>query len=161
MVQKQIFSAILLLCLLAIGCNSLPTIPQGLTDPGKEQREKKQEIAEAVERRRSEAMIKAARARLQDQDFSGSRELINNVLERSPDNQLALFLLAEIAVSENLMDEALSIYRHAITISPENAELQHNLAIILELTGRPNEARIHFEEASHLAPNNQLYQMSL
>jgi hypothetical protein len=67
MVQKQIFSAILLLCLLAIGCNSLPTIPQGLTDPGKEQREKKQEIAEAVERRRSEAMIKAARARLQDQ----------------------------------------------------------------------------------------------
>lgn len=164
MVPKQVILAMLsasLLCFLTIGCNTLPKISQELTDPGKELREKKRENIEAVAYRRIEAQIKAARARFDDQDFSGSQTLIKDVLKKSPENLQALSLLAEIAVSEDLMDEALSIYRYAITLSPDNPKLHHDLATILELTGRPNEARIHFEEANRLAPNNRLYQMSL
>ncbi len=71
--------------------------------------------------------------------FSPAAAQVTEVLARDPDNLAAYTLLADIQLAQNLPEEAIALYRQALTRS-EQPELMVSLYRALVLAGRADEA---------------------
>ena len=62
--------------------------------------------------------------------------------------------MANALAGRGQVDEAIAHYRKALEIKPDYAMARQNLAIVLELQGKPAEAIVQWREAVRLQPSN-------
>jgi Flp pilus assembly protein TadD len=81
-----------------------------------------------------------------------ARALLRRLLRAFPSYFPAAVVLAATEIDLGHPERALSVTEHALWFGPDSAELHAERAIALEAVGRPDEARIAFGRALHLAP---------
>lgn len=113
----------------------------------------------AFEEQRDRAELEAAMDRWNQGDIGGCESRLRAILARRPSDVEAHIRLAELAWSMNNAIEAEAEYLAALRLAPDRADLEHALALVLEVTGRPAEASPHFARAAQLDPQNGLYRL--
>ena len=81
-------------------------------------------------------------------------ETIENNIDHLPDKALSYAYLAELYLSEGLLNKAIVNYTKSLEISPDNASAHNDVAIALFQNGDTNGSLRHFEEALRLNPEN-------
>jgi Tfp pilus assembly protein PilF len=122
-----------------------------------EQREDR--AADAVrnfENRRDAAQLEAALDRWRQGNAPMAESMLLAIVRRRPDNYDARMRLAELLWSRS--DAAAEPHLRAILeAEPNRAEAHHALGLLLEGTGRADEARQHLAKAAELEPENEIY----
>ncbi len=80
-------------------------------------------------------------------------ETLDRALELNPSNAEALNAKGVIATKDRKYEEALSLYRRAATVRPDNGGYQANLAITYHLQGKKDVAIEAYRRAVELDPN--------
>jgi Flp pilus assembly protein TadD len=147
-----------LISIAAAGCAGWQ--PHTASSPTGSQRERRaDEVVRDFEARRDAAQLQAALDRWRQGDAPGSAAMLAALVERRPDWCEARMRLADVLWS--LSDPAAEAQlRAVIEREPERAEAYHALALVLEATGRLDEARSHLERACQLAPHDELYRQT-
>jgi protein O-GlcNAc transferase len=83
-----------------------------------------------------------------------AEQALRRVLQRSPEQPMALRVLATILASKQRYDQADFYFQRALRVSPENANLQLNYAGMLMHLSRAADARRCFERALELDPGS-------
>jgi Tfp pilus assembly protein PilF len=148
--------AIVLACCLA-GCAGSRQHVDAHSAASAADRQREQAAVQAFEQRRDEAQLQAALDRWQQGDLAGCELRLRSLLARRPDYCDAHLQLAELAWSCQNAVEAEAEYRAALSLAPERADLHHALGLVLEATGRGQEARHHLAQACALDPHSDLY----
>lgn len=78
---------------------------------------------------------------------SRARNLAQRALDQSPDSVLALRAYGLAASAQSDFDAALDVYRKALALDPDAWGVLINLADVLEITGKPDQALPYFEQA--------------
>jgi tetratricopeptide (TPR) repeat protein len=89
-----------------------------------------------------------AREAYQNEDWETSEEAYKNLTLQTPDMVEPWFRLGNIYAQTNRLDAAVTAYREALTLDPENTKVWHNLGVI-QLRQAANtflEMRQHTEE---------------
>lgn len=71
-----------------------------------------------------------------------------------PENLAALVAQARKAFADNQLDIAVECHRRAVALSPDDFNLNFDLAVALHASGRHNEAAAHFSRATSLDPTH-------
>lgn len=151
---------IALLCSVTLlsGCASWKQTAK--SDSVSESRQKRHDAAiRSFEEQRDRAQLSAALDRWQQGDIAGCESRVRAILARRPADVDAHVLLAELAFSCDNPAEAEAEYRSALQLAPNRADLHHALAIVLDATGRRQEAGTHFARAAELEPASDLYRV--
>jgi predicted Zn-dependent protease len=119
--------------------------------------------AEAIrnfEEQRDAAQYQAALDRCRQGDAARAETLFAALSARRPDFVEARLRLAEILWSRGDAS-AEAHFRTVLTAEPSRAEAHHSLGLLLDATGRGDEARNHFSEAAKLEPDNEIYRATV
>ena len=115
--------------------------------------------AEAIrefEERRDSAQLEAALDRWKQGDISTAEASLAAIIRRRPDCNDARMRLAEILWSRN--DIAAEPHLRAVLqTEPNRAEAHHALGLLLDGTGRADEAHQYLTKAAELEPENEIY----
>ncbi len=152
------------LCMLAVaaalsGCagwrdklNPSPTVTQT----------REERAADAVrdfEDRRDAAQLAAAIERIEQGDMPRAETMLESIVKRRPTCVPARLRLAEILWLRN--DVAAETHlRAALEADASHAEAHHTLGLVLDATGRTDEARRHFTRATQIEPENEVYRVT-
>ncbi|QDU94767.1 tetratricopeptide repeat protein [Lignipirellula cremea] len=144
--------------LLLLSCSGCAALMKPLNmgkpiDPAK----RTEQVLNDFEKQRNHAQLTAAASRFDQGDAPGALSLVEDLLERKPDDPAALSLLADLCMVEGRNEEAIVHRRKLAEASPDDAEQHHQLAMLLESCDRIGEALPHFEKAVQLDPHNTLY----
>jgi Tfp pilus assembly protein PilF len=120
--------------------------------------ERHREAVQAFEQQRDQAQLETALARWQQGDLGGCEARLRSLVARRPDFCDAHLQLAELAWSCENAEEAEAEYRAALQLAPERADVNHALGLLLQATGRPDEAEQLLVRARDLEPANELFQ---
>ena len=82
---------------------------------------------------------------------------LQSLLQQDPSNFQARRELAIILAENGFNEEALSNLRYLEKYFPDDAELQYNLGILYEKTRDPEQARIAYEKAIEISPQDDFY----
>lgn len=82
---------------------------------------------------------------------------LQSLLQQDPSNFQARRELAIILAENGFNEEALSNLRYLEKYFPDDAELQYNLGILYEKTRDPKQARIAYEKAIEISPQDDFY----
>ena len=107
------------------------------------------------------ARVGLARIRAIEKDFEGAKEELATVVSRHPDNADAHALLAEIAVAEGRVDDALAEYDLAIGIDPKEALHHFRLISILLREERLEAAEEGLAKMKKAVGSNNAYSIYL
>ena len=113
----------------------------------------------AFEEQRDRAELEAAMDRWSQGDIGGCEVRLRAILARRPSDLEAHIRLAELAWSMNNAAESEAEYLAALGLAPDRADVEHALALVLEATGRTDDASPHFIRAAQLDPRNELYRL--
>ncbi len=157
--SQTIHSFFILLLLPLTGC-------AGLQKPVKEGQpisngERRRAAVEQFEQSRDYAQLQAAKSRLECGDNKGCREALAQLLARNPRQLEGRLMLAEVLLSDQQLDAAEEQFRKAAELQPNDARIEHGLGPALEAQGRSAEAIAQFQRALELAPQDELYLLSL
>ena len=147
------------------GCAGWDTIKQATArnkaqDVGPVREDRKTSLAKDFDQQRNDAQYEAALSCWQRSDVSTCNQLLTSLLDRTPNDRRARLLLADVYLFNGQLDESAEEYGKAVAADPKDAAAQHQLAEVLDALGRRREAFSHYEEASHLEPDNELYTLS-
>jgi len=149
----------LLACL--AGCTAIDKQLASLPDDVAPVRaEREEEVVQDFERTRDTALYQAALARWRAGDSVASESLLMRLLQRNDQHREARLLLADLYVATNKPNAAEEQLRLLIRRMPNDAQVHHSLGLLLESTGRTEEAVTHLQKAAELAPDNELYALS-
>lgn len=100
------------------------------------------------------------RARQADQLIAEGRvtaayDIVEPILQRQPDNLVALSALARVYAADGKTDQARAVYEKLIASDPENPEFHLGLALLSHQTGHDRQARSAADTAVKLAPNDK------
>ena len=84
-------------------------------------------------------------------------ENLQGLLKNDPSNFQARRELAILLAENGFNEEALSNLRYLEKYFPEDADLQYNLGILYEKTKNPQEARVAYEKAIEILPQNDFF----
>ena len=112
---------------------------------------------ELFQLRCDESLLQAAVARWRDGDAAGCRMLLERLLNRNPDHLSARMMLADLHASRGDITAAENQFRWIIQRNPDNPQAHHSLGVLLETSGRPEQAAMHLQTAARLEPDNKLY----
>ena len=84
-------------------------------------------------------------------------ENLQTLLRNDPSNFQARRELAILLAENGFNEEALSNLKFLEKYFPEDAELQYNLGILYEKTRNPEEARLAYEKAIEISPQDDFY----
>lgn len=115
------------------------------------------EVAADFDRRRDEAQYQAALNRWRQDDATGCREALGQLLARTPSHCKALLLLADVEMSEGSPKAALEEARQVLALEPKNAEAHHVMGLALDALGETAAAIAHYEQATRLDSQNEQY----
>ena len=143
-----------------LGCAQVPKASTAQNAP-QENAQQKRELVKQYEQRRDEIQYLAAVSKAQQGDTGGAQELLELLLERSPDHRAATLLASEIAFELDDTDQALRFAEVLVRRDANDAAAHHVLGLALESMGRLADAKQHFYEAAKLAPDNEIYRASV
>ncbi|HEY2881492.1 MAG TPA: tetratricopeptide repeat protein [Pirellulales bacterium] len=148
------------------GCAGFGSLGQNVTrnaasDVGPPRDNRKEALTKEFDENRDEAQFQAAASAWQRGDVEGCRKLIARVLERSPNNRRARMLLADVELFDGHADLATEELSKLIAADAKDAMAHHALAEVLDVSGRRQEALVHYEAAAQLEPTNEVYTLSL
>lgn len=115
--------------------------------------------AEAVrdfDERRDVVQLDAALDRWKQGDVAAAEAMLAAIIKRRPECTDARMRLAEILWSR-ADTSAESHLRAVLEAQPNRAEAHHALGLVLDGSGRPDEARYHLVKAAELEPDNEIY----
>ena len=111
----------------------------------------------SFEERRDSAQLEAALDRWKQGDVSRAEAMLSALVNRRPDYADARVHLAEVLWSRN--DAAAEEHLRAVLeTNTQRADAHHALGLVLDGTGRSEEARQHLNKAAELEPQNEIYQ---
>jgi len=122
-----------------------------------ENREARSEVAvRDFEQRRDTAQLNAALDRWKQGDAAAAESMLAAIIRRRPESCEARMRLAEILWSRG--DVAAEPHlRTVLEAEPNRAEAHHAIGLLLDGTGRSDEAREHLTKAANLEPENEIY----
>jgi tetratricopeptide (TPR) repeat protein len=159
MTRKTIASVCLLAALLS-GCATLRQMNSPEEDVDVQAQKRRQETVKAFESQRDYAQMEAALSRWKSGDVKGCREGLEKLLARNPQHHEAQLLLADLMLSEQQPEAAVAQLKQTLTDDPSNARAQHTMGLVLEASGKTDEALVYFQRAAELEPKNELYALS-
>lgn len=129
-------------------------------DPGKEQRERKEEIHRLVDQRHIQTRLQAASAMLDAGRFADCERVLAEIEKIDPDCKEMQLIRGEALMSQNKFAEAALLYEKVLKTHPADANLHHLHAMALEFSGDSVAAMIAFQRAAELSPDSSLIQLS-
>lgn len=93
-------------------------------------------------------------ANLSDENYQSAEIHLSKAFELMPNNLEAAKQLGQVRVTLGKIEEAIQAYHHALDLSSELPEVQHNLAILYLRNQDHGNALTHFKAALALDPNN-------
>jgi len=111
------------------------------------------------EERRDAAQLEAALDRWKQGEVSRAEAMLSAIVNRRPDYADARVLLAEILWSRGDAT-AEGHLRAVLATNIGRADAHHALALVLDGTGRAEEARQHLSKAAELEPENEVYRLT-
>jgi Tfp pilus assembly protein PilF len=124
--------------------------------------EREARAADAIrnfEQQRDAAQLAAALDRWRQGDAARAETMIATLIARRPDFVEARLRLAEILWSRG-DPSAESHYRTVLAAEPSRAEAHHGLGLVLDATGRADEAQACFAKAAELEPGSEVYRLT-
>lgn len=100
-------------------------------------------------------LINQARQFFQDGDLDKAESLLKIILQIQPKNFDALHIFGVIKGIKNETDEAIEIFKEALSINPKNNFIHFNLAKALAQSGNDLASIPHHIKATQLAPNHE------
>jgi Flp pilus assembly protein TadD len=85
--------------------------------------------------------IAKAEAAIVKNDWKTAEPLLDSWLAGHPEDERALFDAGYLADAQGRNDDAVSLYRRAVTVDPKSFEAQVSLGLLLARLGKPAEAR--------------------
>ena len=155
--------AVLILAALAtpnIGCAISPTMRQAFMDPGKEQRERKQEIHRLVDQRHIQTRLQAASAMLDAGRYEDCERVLQEIEKIDPQCKEMYLVRGEVLMAQSKFAQAAGMYEKLLESHPSDASLHHLHAMALEFSGDSVGAMIAFRRAAELSPDSSLIQLS-
>jgi tetratricopeptide (TPR) repeat protein len=128
--------------------------------------ERAEEAVRAFEAERDRAQFQAAMSSWHQADAGGCRESLEALLARNPRHREGCLLYAELSLAESKPGDAVDMVKALIEDNPGDAEAFSTLGMLLEATGRTEEAGACFDEAQslhgerHAAPPSHVRQAS-
>jgi predicted O-linked N-acetylglucosamine transferase (SPINDLY family) len=92
--------------------------------------------------------------RFRNKDFDSAIRLIQEAVEREPDNPIYHANLGNVLKDAGRLPDAIAAYRHALELNPAYAEIHNNLGYVLQVTGMIEEGIGHYRRAITLRPEN-------
>jgi tetratricopeptide (TPR) repeat protein len=129
-------------------------------DVRKAREEREQKFMAEFEERRDTAQYHAAMSRLRVGDTSIAQKMLEEIVARNATNLPARLALAEILLEANQPERALELAKYVIERAPQQAAPHHVAGLILEASGRTDEALAHFQQAADLDASNEVYRLS-
>lgn len=141
------------------GCKSvgLPEPLRAGSDVSRDRKKRNEEAVRRFEENRNEAEFQAALNRYAHGDVRGCEQTLRRLLERAPKHRESRLLLAELCVAENRLDEAAEAAAAALADWPDDAPTHYTVGLVLDARGRTAEALAHYERATRIDPDNELY----
>ena len=145
-----------------IGCSSVATGCAGWKqkvkkpDLSENREERAAEAVRAFEERRDNAQLSAALDRWKQGDAAAAEAMLTAIIRRRPESNDARMRLAEILWSRGEIGAEPHL-RAVLESEPNRAEVHHALGLLLDGTGRSEEARHHLAKAAELEPENEIY----
>ncbi|MDZ5649160.1 tetratricopeptide repeat protein [Nitrospirillum sp. BR 11828] len=100
-----------------------------------------------------DALLADAAARHQAGDAAGALPLYRAVLDRQPDQPVALHLMGLALAQVGRAEAGLPFLRRTVDLMPGYAAAQSNLGNVLQSLGRPAEAEPHYRQALAATPD--------
>lgn len=111
--------------------------------------------------RNSDVVLFVARIHAWKGQYAEAMARYREVLEFAPGNEEALVGTADIAARERDFARALPVLQHVLEKNPANADAYYHLGLVYQWQGNTGQARLNFEKAAALAPENEDYRMVL
>lgn len=111
--------------------------------------------------RNSDVVLFLARIHTGRGEYAKARARYKEVLEFAPENEEALVGTADIAARQRDFAGAREILRRVLEKNPQNADAYYHLGLIDQWQGNRGQARVNFEKAVALAPENEDYRVFL
>ena len=102
---------------------------------------KSNEVGSPMEQAAMSPEVAEAEAAILKGDWKTAEPLLDSWLASHPQDERALFDAGYMADSQGRNDDAISLYRRAITVDPKSFEAQVSLGLLLARLGKPVEAR--------------------
>ncbi len=145
-------------CCLLAGCAAITTPAATIQEAKRDAYLEKE--GSAIEQKRDDAQMAAARDRADQGDVDAAEKLLEALLERNPNHTDARLLLADLWVAQNRTAQAEEQLRRVLKNHPENARAHFSLGLLCEVSERNDEAAEHFRQALELAPDDATYRLS-
>lgn len=158
--RLQKLLATLLLIISIVGCALPLSIRENLFDPGKEQRERKEEITRLVEDRHLQSHLKAASVLVESGRYEECVHELDELEKDHPHCKQLHLLRAEVFMAQSQYPAAAEIYDRLTRDYPGDANLHHLHAIALEFSGDSAGAILAFQRAAELSPDSSVIQLS-
>lgn len=142
------------------GCASFPHSKDSTAVKAETREERKAAVVENFERRRDQTQYQAALSRWNQGDPTGCEKMLEALVARRPDFRDARRFLSDVCLDRNDLPAAESHLRILLEQDPEDSQTHHSLGLLLEETGRREEALHHLDRAVALEPNCELYTLS-
>jgi len=144
----------------SVGCAISPAMRETILDPGKEQRERKQEIHRLVDQRHIDSRLQAANAMLNGGRYADCERVLVEVEKLDPHCKEMHLIRGEALMGQNKFTEAAALYEKLLKSHPADANLHHLHAMALEFSGDSVAAMLAFQRAAELSPDSSLIQLS-
>ncbi|QDU75064.1 Tetratricopeptide repeat protein [Bremerella volcania] len=160
--SKRLVALLILTALAAqsIGCAISPTIREAFMDPGKEQRERKEEINRLVDQRHVQTRLQAASAMLDSGRYTDCERVLAEIEKIDPNCKEMYLIRGESLMAQNKFAQAAALYEKVLLTHPADANLHHLHAMALEFSGDSVAAMLAFQRAAELSPDSSLIQLS-
>ncbi|GAA4422588.1 tetratricopeptide repeat protein [Bremerella cremea] len=155
----SLFAALLLMSNFT-GCAISPTLRESIMDPGKEGRQRKEEIRRLVDERHIKTRLQAASTMLDSGRYNDCLHALSEVEKLDPDCKEMFLMKAEVYMSQNKFDQAAALYAELLNDFPNDANLHHLHAMALEFSGDSAGAMLAFQRAAEISPDSSLIQLS-
>lgn len=118
--------------------------------------ERAAEVVRDFEERRDAAQLQAALDRFSQGNLDQAEIMLAAIIKRRPGYVPARLRMAELLWSKQ--DPAAEEHLRAVVqAEPQSAEAHHALGLVLDGTGRADEARQHLAKAAELEPDNEIF----
>jgi YaiO family outer membrane protein len=109
----------------------------------------------------SDVVLFVARIHTWKGHYAEAMARYREVLDFAPGNEEALVGTADIAARERDYAQALPVLQQVLEKNPANADAYYHLGLLYQWQGNTGQARLNFEKAAALAPENEDYRMVL
>ena len=145
----------------ALGCAGVQTsaLVDTITSEGitQEREQRKDEAAQLFAQHRDRAELEAALAQWNRQDTAGCEESLERLIARNPSHCDAQLLLAEVYLAGNRPREAFEQAQRAFEAYPNETNVQYIMGLVLDATGRCDDALAYYQRAAQAEPGHEVY----